>query len=275
MESKRLGGNATEVPVLGMGTWRFVGNSPDHNLDRNAVESLRLGIQLGLNLIDTAEMYGDGHAEEVVGEAIAGMRDRVFLASKILPRHFAYQDVLKAARASLARLGTDYIDLYQLHWPSTTIPLQETLSAMEHLVDEGLVRFIGVSNFSVDLMHRAQTSLRKYPLVANQVRYNAVDRRIEADVLPYAQEQGISIITYSPFAHGELFTYQRARQTVEKVAAKYNRSFAQACLNWLIAKEDIIAVPKAIQLEHVKENSGAVGWRMTMEDYRHFEDAFR
>lgn len=275
METKQLGRTATEVPVLGLGTWRFVKPRPDGHLDRMGTESLRLGIDLGLTLIDTAEMYGDGHSEEVVGEAIKGVRNRVFLASKILPRHFSYQDVLKAARASLSRLGTDHMDLYQLHWPSTTVLLEETMAAMEELVAEGLIRFIGVSNFSVALMRKAQASLTKQSLVANQVRYNPVDRAVEEDVLPYAQEQGVTVIAYSPFAHGELFTHQRLRESVEEIAAPYGRSFAQASLNWLIAKDGVITIPKAIQLDHVREDAGGAGWRMRQEDYERLEQAFR
>ncbi|MFW6150153.1 MAG: aldo/keto reductase [Chloroflexota bacterium] len=275
METKQLGRSGTEVPALGLGTWRFVKTQPDPKLDAMGVESLRLGIEQGLTLIDTAEMYGAGHSEEVVGQAIKGMRERIFLASKVLPRHFAYQDVLKAARASLSHLGTDYMDLYQLHWPSTTVPLEETMGAMEELVTQGLVRFIGVSNFSVEQMRRTEASLTKEPLVANQVRYNPLDRAIEADVLPYAQEHGITIIAYSPFAHGELFSHQRAREKVEKIAEPYGRSFAQAILNWLIAKDAVITIPKAIQLDHVREDAGGAGWRMQQEDYEWLEQAFR
>lgn len=275
MESKQLGRTGIEVPVLGLGTWRFVKTEPDAELDRMGVESLRLGVELGFTLIDTAEMYGAGHSEEVVGEAIKGMRGRIFLASKVLPRHFAYEDVLKAARASLSRLGTDYMDLYQLHWPSATVPLEETMGAMEELVAQGLVRFIGVSNFSVEQMREAQASLTKEPLAANQVRYNPLDRAIETDVLPYAQEHGITIIAYSPFAHGELFSHITARERVEKIAETYGRSFAQATLNWLIAKDAVITIPKAIQLDHVREDAGGAGWRMQQEDYQQLEQAFR
>lgn len=275
MESKQLGRTGIEVPALGLGTWRFVKTEPDAELDRMGVESLRLGVELGFTLIDTAEMYGAGHSEEVVGEAIKGMRGRIFLASKVLPRHFAYEDVLKAARASLSRLGTDYMDLYQLHWPSATVPLEETMGAMEELVAQGLVRFIGVSNFSVEQMREAQASLTKEPLAANQVRYNPLDRAIETDVLPYAQEHGITIIAYSPFAHGELFSHITARERVEKIAETYGRSFAQATLNWLIAKDAVITIPKAIQLDHVREDAGGAGWRMQQEDYQQLEQAFR
>jgi aryl-alcohol dehydrogenase-like predicted oxidoreductase len=157
MQFKPLGGTHESIPVVGLGTWGIGGEfGPDPSRDEAGIEALQLGLDLDMKFIDTAEMYGAGHSEEVVARALEGRRDRVFVASKVSPRHFAYDDVLDAARRSLKRLGLKQMDLYQLHWPNPKIPVAETMQAMEKLVKEGLTRYIGVSNFSVEQMKEAQ-----------------------------------------------------------------------------------------------------------------------
>ena len=186
-----------------MGTWRLGGSFvPDYSGDQMAIESLRAGIGLGLTMIDTAEGYAAGHSEELVGEAVKGMRESVFIATKVSRAHLSYDGVLRAAEASLKRLNTSYIDLYQVHWPNPSIPIKETMSAMERLVDEGKIRFIGVSNFSVELLAEAQEYLTKYRIASNQVEYNILDKHIEKDLLPLAEKESITIIAYSPLAVG-------------------------------------------------------------------------
>ncbi|MBE0480347.1 MAG: aldo/keto reductase [Dehalococcoidia bacterium] len=269
METRLLDRTNTEIPAIGMGTWLLVDSIPDAREDRLAIESLQAGIDLGMTLIDTAESYSDGRAEEIVGKAIRGIRDRVFLATKVSPENFSFAGIHQAARGSLKRLGTDCIDLYQLHRPSLDHPLEETMKAMEHLVDEGLVRFIGVSNFPVDLLMTAQKSLTRSRIVANQVRYSVVQRGIEADLLPYAAEHGVTIIAYSPFEHGFIFDHRgRETRNLRRLAEQHGRTFAQVCLNWLIEKPHVVTIPKALQVKHVRENAGAAGWRMRPEDYR-------
>ncbi len=276
METKKLGKTNIGVPVIGMGTWKLGGSyTPDYNDDQEAIESLKGGIELGLTLIDTAEMYGGGHSEELVGKAIKGMREKVFIVSKVLPKHLSYDGVLRAAERSLTHLGTNYIDLYKVHTPNPNIPVKETMRAMEHLVDESSIRFIGVSNFSVNSLREAQESLSKYQIVSNQVEYNLLNRSIEKDLLPFAEKERITIMAYSPFATGHILSYSgRGRETLEQLAEKYNKTFAQICLNWLISKKPVIAIPKAISLEHLEENVGAAGWEMEREDYEIIDKVF-
>src|SRR5215475_302401 len=159
IELKQLGNTGVMVPEVGLGAWKY----------RGGVEPLRRGIELGAFLIDTAEVYG---TEDAVGQAVKGIRDRVFIATKVSGGHLGYDDVLRAAEASLRELATDYIDLYQIHWPNSYVPIKETMRAMETLIDRGIVRYIGVRNFSVGQLRAAQASMSKYPIVSNQVLYN-------------------------------------------------------------------------------------------------------
>src|SRR5208337_3232002 len=186
---KELARTGIQLPELALGTWQYQGG----------VEPLQVGISLGTNFIDTAESYG---TEEIVGQAIKGIRDKVFLATKVSPRHFRRVDVVQAAEQSLKRLNTDYIDLYQLHWPNYTVSIAETMSAMEELVEAGKIRFIGVSNFSAREIAKAQATLTKNRIVSNQVRYNIVDRTIEYVLLQYCQTQQIAVLAFSPLANG-------------------------------------------------------------------------
>ncbi len=274
MEARKLGKTTAEVPVLGMGTWLFVGNLPDNHVDHGAIESLRTGVDLGMTLIDTAESYSFGHAEEVIGTAIKGMREKVFIATKVSPENFSYRDVMKAVRGSLRRLKTDYIDLYQLHRPNPYVPLEETMRAMEDLVEQGAVRYIGVSNFSVDLTKKAQAALSKNHVVANQVSYSLLDREIEDKLLPTAVRDRITIIAYSPLAHGRLIDGGTGKTVLEDMAGKYGKTPVQVALNWLIVKDDVIAIPKAFQINHLREDAAATGWRMAPEDYASLNEVF-
>src|SRR5207249_8002316 len=190
MNYKFLGDTTVRLPEIGLGTFNYKGG----------VEPLRTAIALGAGLIDTAESYG---TEEIVGEAIKGDRDRVFLTDKVSPAHFRRPDLLLAAERSLQRLRTDYIDLYQLHRPNYTVPIQETMAAMEELVEQGKIRFIGVSNFSVAELKKGQAALSKYKIVSNQVRYSLVERSIEPELLRYCQENRITVIAYSPLRSEE------------------------------------------------------------------------
>lgn len=232
-----------------------------------------MGVSLGAYLLDTAEMYG---TEPVVGKAIEGIRDKVFLATKVSPSHLHYDDVIKAAEASLRRLNIKTIDLYQVHWPNPKIPIKETMRAMEELVDKGKIRFIGVSNFSVRELKEAQEALSSQEIVSNQVEYSLYDRSIETDLLPYCAAQKITVIAYSPVARGKIFSGREERlKLLDQVASKYGKTRAQAALNWLIKDENVVAIPKADRVEHVRDNCGASDWRLSEEDHRKISDAFR
>ena len=185
MLQKELGQTGLKIPEIGLGTWDFHGTPA----------ALLAGLEAGAWFIDTAESYG---TEPVVAEAIRGVRERVFLATKISPQHFRRADVFRAAEQSLARLRVDHLDLYQLHHPNPKIPLEETLGAMEELADAGKVRFIGVSNFDVARLQSARRIMRKHAIVSNQIRYNLADRTIEAELLPYCRANGVTVIAYSP-----------------------------------------------------------------------------
>jgi diketogulonate reductase-like aldo/keto reductase len=189
MELKQLGTTGVKLPEIGLGTWAY----------RGGVEPLRKGISLGAFLIDTAEIYS---TEGIVGEAVRGQRDKVFIATKVSVSHLRYDDVLRAAEDSLRRLGTNVIDLYQVHWPNRSVPTRETMRAMEKLVEMGKVKFIGVSNFSVRDLKETQESMVKYRVVSNQVLYSLDDREIEENVLPYCEENNILVIAYSPHGTG-------------------------------------------------------------------------
>ena len=190
----------------------------------------------------------------------------MIIATKALPSHFRHADLLKAADQSLGRLRTDRIDLYQLHWPNYTVPIEETMAAMEELVDRSKVRFIGVSNFSVSDLKKAQAALSKYKIVSNQVRYNLIDRTIEGGLLRYCQEHDIAVIAYSPLAHG--LGHIKARdpgQVLQRLSRLTGKSEAQVALNWCISKETVIAIPTASSLDHVEGDCGASGWRLSQD----------
>ena len=262
MEFKELGHTGVKVPEIGLGTWAYTGG----------VDPLHRGVQLGAFLIDTAEDYG---TEPAVGHALKGIRDRVFVATKVSTEHFRREDVQRAADQSLKLLGIDYIDLYQLHWPSPRIPIEETMDAMESLVEAGKVKFIGVSNFSVTQMQQAQAALCKSRVVSNQVKYSLVARDIEDELLPFCQENHITVIAYSPLAVGlNRIVNRDSKGAIEKIAAETGRTAAQIALNWCICKEAVIAIPKANQLEHVEENCQASGWRLSPAQVQALDQAF-
>jgi diketogulonate reductase-like aldo/keto reductase len=262
MNQKELGETGVQLPEIGLGTWNYQGG----------FEPLRTGIDLGASLIDTAEFYG---TEEIVGVAIKNVRDRMFVATKVSPEHFKRADLLMAADKSLQRLKTDHIDLYQLHWPNDAVPIEETMAAMEELVDMGKVRFIGVCNFSLARLKRAQAALAKHRIVSNQMPYNLVDRTIEIGLLPYCQKNRITVIAYSPFARGiQNIKRKDPAGILGKVAAMTGKTEAQVALNWCIGKEAVIAIPKAASTDHVAENCNASGWRLSADQVKLLEAAF-
>jgi diketogulonate reductase-like aldo/keto reductase len=209
-----------------------------------------------MNHIDTAEIYGGGHAEELVGEVVKEfVRDEVFIASKVWHTNLRYDDVLKACERSLRRLQTSYIDLYYIHWPNPSIPLSETMRALERLHDEGKIRYIGVSNFTASLVEEARSYLSHADIVADQVEYSLYERSIEKDLMPYCLRESIMIVAYSPLGHGRLVRElhdgrsKRAKILME-VAERYSKTPIQVALNWVIWHEHIITIPKSIRREH-------------------------
>src|SRR5205809_1243167 len=271
MTKRKFGWTGVQVPILGQGTWNIEG-SPD--AERRAIEALRAGLDLGMTHIDTAEMYGNGRAEELVGEAIAGRRDEVFLASKVLPSNASFEGTLRACERSLKRLGTDWLDLYMLHWPGNH-PIRDTMRAMEKLVAEGLVRFIGVSNFDVDELMEAENALRNERMASDQVLYHLGDRGIERRLLPYCARQEIAIVAYSPFGHGDFPSPRSAAgRVLAEIGERHGRTPRQVALNFLTRHSGVFAIPKATNPEHVKENAGAAGWRLSAGEIAAIDRAF-
>ena len=278
MLKRKFGWTGAEVPMIGMGTWMIEGDNRDRDRDteRRAVEALRLGLDLGLTHIDTAEMYGDGRAEELVAEAIDGRRDQVFLVSKVWPSNASYEGTLKACELSLKRLKTDWLDLYLLHWPSSSYPIRETMRAMEKLVADGMMTFIGVSNFDIEKLKAAERALSKQRIACNQVQYNLKYRGIEQRLLPYCTEQGIAIVGYSPFGHGNFPSSESPQAKVlTDIARRHGRTPRQVALNFLTRHPSTFTIPKAGRPEHVRENGGGVGdWKLTENDFAAIDRAF-
>lgn len=252
------------VPVIGQGTWCL---GEDRSRHTQEVAALRLGIDLGMTLIDTAEMYGEGGAEKVVGEAIAGRRDDVFLVSKVYPHNASRKGIPQACERSLRRLDTDYIDLYLLHWRGQ-YPLEETAEAFERLREEGKIGRWGVSNFDVDDLEE----LASPACATNQVLYNLEERGIEFDLLPWCQQQNLPIMAYCPIGQGG---HMLVNSTLKQVAARHGVTPAQVSLAWILRQEGVIAIPKAVKPEHVQLNAQAAQLRLEAGDLEALDKAFR
>src|SRR5881296_3173558 len=277
LEFRPLGKTSDSIPEIGMGTWGMGGGMrTDPSGDSEAVEALKLGLELGMTLVDTAEMYGAGHSEEVVSKALEDWRKPVFVASKVSPSHFAHEDLLRSARKSLERLRMKQMDLYQLHWPNPRVPIVETMKAMEKLVRDGMARYIGVSNFSVVQMKEAQAALSREEIVSNQVEYSLVDRTVEEEILPYCQRENLTLIAYSPLGQGRIARGRgRPFKIIDEIAARLGKSRSQLSLNWLLQHESLVVIPKAGDKKHVVENAGVSGWKLSTSDFQEIDKAFR
>jgi diketogulonate reductase-like aldo/keto reductase len=254
------------VPVLGQGTWHLA-EDPSKRADE--IAALRLGLDLGMTLVDTAEMYADGGSEELVGEAIDGRRDEVFLVSKVLPSHATRSGTVRACKQSLRRLGTDRLDLYLLHWRERT-PLRETVAGFRDLVGDGLIRHWGVSNFDVDDMTELLSVTNPSDVATDQVLYNLTRRGIEYDLLPWCVSRSIPIMAYSPIEQGRLL---RNRSVIE-IAKRHGATPAQIALAWVLRQDHVIAIPKAGTVEHVRQNRDALDIQLSALDLAALDSAF-
>jgi len=255
-----------DVVVLGQGTW---GMGEDRRRRATEIKSLRLGLDLGMRLIDTAEMYGDGGAEEVVGEAIEGRRADVFLVSKVLPHHATKRGTVAACHASLKRLRTDFLDLYLLHWREN-VALAETLEGFQSLVGSGDIRHWGVSNFDTADMEELVSLGGGRAVATNQVLYNLARRGIEFDLLPWCRARHIPIMAYSPIDRGRL----AKNATVRRIASRRDASPAQVALAWVLRQRGVLAIPKGSNPEHVRENREALDVHLTKEDLEDLDREF-
>jgi diketogulonate reductase-like aldo/keto reductase len=271
METRPFGWTGQPVALIGQGTWMIEGSAEK---ERSAIETLRLGFDLAMTHIDTAEMYGDGRAEELVAKTIAGRREQVFLASKVLPQNASYEGTIAACQRSLRRLGTDYLDLYMLHWPGNH-PIRETMRALEKLVADQLVRFIGVSNFDVEGLQQAEAALRHERLACNQVLYHLGERGIERHLLPYCTQREVAVVAYSPFGQ-QRFPGPRTAggKVLSEIAARHQRTPRQVALRFLTRDPAVFAIPKTVHPDRVRENAGGAGWHLTAEDIAAIDRAF-
>jgi diketogulonate reductase-like aldo/keto reductase len=305
IKRRKFGWTGIEVPIIGQGTWLIDSSgsgssssssgvsSSSSSIDRNhspaytknprgnnAIKAIETALDLGMTHIDTAEMYGNGMAEELVGQAIKGRnRKDLFLVSKVLPSHASYNGTIDACKRSLKRLNTDYLDVYLLHWPSSSHPISETMRAMEGLVSDGLVRFIGVSNFNVRELEAAQKSLRTERIACNQVLHHLEYRAIELNLIPYCIKQDIAVVGYSPFGHGEFPDPQTEKgKLLSIIGEKYGCTPRQVALNFLTTRhQNVFAIPMSTNPEHVKENANAVvvgGIDLKEEDAAAIDGAF-
>ncbi|MFQ5998957.1 MAG: aldo/keto reductase, partial [Candidatus Bathyarchaeia archaeon] len=277
MEYREFGRTGFKASIVGMGTyydplWIILATTLKIRMHATkSIDAIKIGLAGGINLIDTAEIY---RTEPIVREAIKGWkREELFIASKVWWNHLRYDSVLRACERSLRHLGSDYLDLYQIHFPNSRIPIKETMSAMEKLVDDGKIRHIGISNFSLRRMKDAQEALSKHELASTQMNYNLTHRDVERDILPHCERERIAILAYYPLAHGKLSGKKLySNDSYQKVSEKHgNKTPSQVAINWLGTRSDVVfPIPRASNPIHVKENLNAVGWKLDESDMQLF-----
>lgn len=255
-----------KIAALGQGTWHFA-ESPERRAEE--IASIRLGIDLGMTVIDTAEMYGDGAAEALVGEAIAGRRGDVFLVDKVLPHHATREGTVRACEASLDRLGVDHIDLYLLHWRGR-IPLVETIEGFAELEQRGMIRYWGVSNLDTDDMKELSGVPGGDEVQTNQILYNLTRRGPEYALLPWLSQHGIPTMAYSPIEQGRLLDHP----ALQPIARRHDATPAQIALAWVLHHDGVIAIPRAGTPSHVRENAAARDIELTADDFHDLDHAF-
>ena len=267
MEQRRFGSTQREVAVIGQGTWYI-----DNGDRASAIAAMRRGIDLGMTHIDTAEMYGT--AEDVIAEAIVGRRDQVFLVSKVLPGNASRTGTIAACEKSLARLHTDRLDSYLLHWRGQH-PLEETISAFEQLQHEGKILSWGVSNFDVPDLEAVQKIAGENRLICNQVLYHLSERAIEHAVIPWCEKHGVAVVAYSPFGHGDFPSpHTTVGRVLQEIAAAHNATPRQVALRFLVRHPSLFTIPKASNPEHTAENAGAGELNLTQTEIDRIDATF-
>jgi diketogulonate reductase-like aldo/keto reductase len=266
----RFGALGREVPVIGQGTW----NTPLRGeRAEEAKRALRRGIELGLVHLDTAEMYGDGGSERLIGEAIRDLpREQLFIVSKVLPQNASFEGTIRTCDAALKRMRVDYFDCYLLHWRGS-VPLGETMRALEQLVRDGKTRSLGVSNFDVQDLEEARTALEREPIACNQVLYHLGERTVEDHELPYCREHDIALVAYTPFGRGD-WTDRPGAHVLDEIARKHGATARQVILAFLTRDPIAFTIPKAATIAHVEENAGAAGLRLDDDDVAAIDRAF-
>lgn len=274
MKVKAFGRTGRLLSEIGMGTyydplWIATAYLGWRRGAERKVEALRSGLDAGMTLIDTAEIYG---SEQLVAKAIRGRkRDELFVATKAWSNHLRRDALKRALGKSLRRLGLTYVDLYQIHFPNPRVPIGETMAGMEDLIREGRVLHAGVSNFSVGQLRAADEALPRSQLVSIQMDYSLRNRRVEEDILPYCDREGIALMAYFPLAHGRLSSEPR----LGALSSRLGRTPSQLALRWLAMKTNVFPIPRASRQAHVKENVGACGWELSQNDDSELESIFR
>lgn len=269
MEKRPFGGTGARVPFIGQGTWQMEDD------DRDAcIRALQVGMSLGLTHIDTAELYGHGEVEKLVGEAIAGRREQVFLVSKVMPSNASYEGTLRACERSLKALRTDFLDCYLLHWPGSH-PLEDTLRAFEALVTAGKIRSWGVSNFDVPELEEALEIAGPGRMACNQVLYHLEERAIEHGVLPWCEAHGVAVVGYSPFGSGN-FPSPRSPggRVLAEIARAHGVSPHQVALRFLVRRPSLFTIPKASSEKHVRDNAAAASLKLSADELARIDAAF-
>jgi diketogulonate reductase-like aldo/keto reductase len=274
MRTKQFGRTSREVTEIGLGTYydkpwiRIAKHGISIGASRK-IKSIRAGLDGGINLIDTAEAY---YSEPFVAKAIRGRkRDELFIATKVWLTNLHHDDLISALDGSLRRLETSYVDLYQIHFPNASVPIKETMGAMEEMMEKGKIRAIGVSNFSLDQMTEANSAMARSEIAASQVNYSLVHRKVEKDIIPYCQRNGIAVLAYYPLGHGLL---AKPDPRMQAVCQRNSKTPAQVALNWLVSKPGVFAIPRASRAQHVVEDLGASDWRLSDADVAELERAF-
>jgi len=272
MRMVQLGKGGEQIPVLGQGTMG-IKSGKDKEYYEKWKASLKKGIELGMTHLDTAELYNFGASERTIGEVIKEYdRDDVFITSKLFPKHLGYNSMIKACNKSLERLDTKYLDLYLVHFPSLGFSkIKKHMRVMEQLLNEGKIRYIGVSNYSVDQFKEGQEYLKKAEIVTNQLRANIIRQKHIHNSLPYYKKEGVLLTAYSPLSHkGYTNLKGDIRSKLEQVANSHNATIQQITLAWLINHENVIAIPKAFQVKHIEDNAAAADIKLTEEEIRQF-----
>jgi aryl-alcohol dehydrogenase-like predicted oxidoreductase len=269
---KNFGDKKVSVSAIAQGT-SGMGSYRRFNEDevKNRIAILREGVDLGVNFIDTADLYGGGFAEEAVGRALEGIRDKVFLASKFNPRLPIAGSMKDALDASLKRLKTDFIDLYQIHWPNPTLAIGDIMRELSKFIDQGKIRYVGMSNFSLNDFIEAQSLFDK-KIASNQMEYNLLNRSVEDDFLPYCERNNVVLLAYSPLNQGRIFCDDRQKSLLAELSKKYNKTLSQVLLRWLIAKAPVVVLTKTRRMANMKDNVAAADFHLEKKDERKIDE---
>lgn len=301
MEYRNLGKSDLKVSVIGLGAWQAGAKGWGKINDLDVKNAILTSIEMGLNFIDTAEVYGEGHSETVIGEVVKDMRDDIVIATKASGGHLRPDYLERALEGSLKRLNTNYIDLYQIHWPDIYTPIRDTIKTLERMANDGKIRYIGLSNFSICQIEEARSYLSTMDIVSNQVRYNIIQREIEDEMLRYLSKEKMSVIAYSPLAQGlltlkydhatfepsdvrkgnKLFSESNIRNispllsVLRDISLETGRSVVQLALNWLISHDNVIPIPGAKNRDQATINLQSNGWRLNQDQNSRIEEVYK